>query len=500
MPPAVSPVHLDVLLRVPCPHPLSVVRAVLALTGDPMWLSWAPRPLRVTLESLAGAPLPDATWNIVMATQTVISRDDFWRRWEHFHAICESLNGRPPAMDHLQHPTVGEMMVAVDGAMLARMEMHIGVPTYSEEVARYVAAQALHQDVWVLPEPLHFAAPYATKRYYHCNDCGYEAEAFHHDGLCDVCTDRLEGHHLANWDPNAALVEKGRGRNIVWHEKNPGSAVWLEMEKLANQPKYELPETRAGIGAARVLLALNFLQLRREQAGRGLHFEHALTPSPTPMLPKTAALNPRAVRAGASILQRAGGTLQSAGKSLKGWWAEEAPTLGNMLHSPVKALRHGMEHITAPITGLGDGAMRTLGVGGTLYGASIDAAAKDPSTGEQRGTFQRGLSTAGGLYASVAGWPSGAIIGMATGAAGSLGGDALGKWMDSRRAGAAPTAPQPLPAVGVAPTTPAALPAPAAAPMPAPAPAAPAPVQAPPVGPAYRPLPAPGQPPTQGST
>lgn len=484
MSPAPSAVHLDVLLRVPVPHPLSVVRAVQALTADASWITWAPLPLRITLERLAKAPIPNATWNVVMATQTLLARDDFWKQWVHFHSLCESLNGRPPSLGHLQHATVGEMMHAVEGAAMARVEMRIGVPVYSEEVARYVAAQALHQGVWVLPEPLHFAAVYAAKPYYHCKDCGNEAEQFHPDKLCDVCVERFDGHQLGTWTASDVLIGKGRGQNLTWHEKNPTSEVWLELERLANTPHYDLPETRAGICAARVVVALSFLGERRAQAGLALHFEHAPNTAPTPALPKVAALPSSTL---GHVARGASKALNNVGEGVKGWWAGEAPTLANMFHSPLKAMRDGAAAITAPLdpnAGIGmksmDVGMRGLGVLGTGYSAKLDAAATEDGTGRARGTWERSLGTAGGLYTSIAGWPSGMIMSAATGMAGSIGGAALGRWIDSRRA-PAPAAPAPLPAVN-APAPPPAAPAPTLAPAPAPmsAPPQPQPPQVPP--------------------
>lgn len=246
-------------------HPITLLHELTKKYGAD-WMEWAPSVLRKTLEK--DFKISPARVNLIkaMGAGAVATRDEFWESWETFHFLCQALNGLIPSHEELQTHSVGEMMVAVDIALQIRRELGSlsHVPTFSEEVAKYIAAHALNQGVWYLPEPLSFASRFASKRWYRCKDCGNEAEDLFGDGLCDVCVQRFDTESLRNWVPNPKLVEKGEGRNIVYYEKNPSEKVKKRLDEAIHKD-VTLQETPVDICVDRLLRALQYVAYRRGQ-------------------------------------------------------------------------------------------------------------------------------------------------------------------------------------------------------------------------------------------
>lgn len=231
-------------------------------------MEWAPSVLRTTIEEdYDGVSIARVNLSKALAAGAVAARDEFWQDWETFHFLCQALNNNIPSHEELQEHTVGQMMVAVDIA--TRIRKSLGdlshVPEFSEQVARYIAAQALNQGVWYLPAPLEFAGKYAAKRWYKCKDCGSEGEVVFEDELCDTCVDRYNTDSLKDWTPCKHLKKKGRGQNIIIFEKNPTARVKARFEKKITFPNTMLQETQEDICAARLLVAVQYMSHRRTQ-------------------------------------------------------------------------------------------------------------------------------------------------------------------------------------------------------------------------------------------
>jgi hypothetical protein len=246
-------------------HPIALLHFLSSKYGVE-WMEWSPSVLKQTL--LKDFALNIARVNLAkaLAAAAVATRDEFWTTWETFHFLCQGLNNNIPNHEDLQEHTVGQMMVAVDIASQIRKELGdlSHVPEFSEEVARYVAAHALNEGVWFLPEPLGFANKYTAKKWYRCRDCGTEGEDIFEDGICDVCVDRFDTNTLGSWTPNPQRVKRGWGKNIEYFEKNPTEKVRERLEK-ALTTDTTLQENQTDICVAKLLVALQYLNHRRNQ-------------------------------------------------------------------------------------------------------------------------------------------------------------------------------------------------------------------------------------------
>jgi hypothetical protein len=240
-------------------HPLPILTALTAKYG-PDWMEWQYPVLRETL-SRDGINISKVNLAKAMAAAAVATRDEFWQYWETFHFLCQALSGHIPNAESLQEHTIGDMMVAVDTAVQLRQHLKelTHMPEFSEEVAQYVAHQALEQGVWYLPAPLAFANPFTVKKTYHCKDCGNEGPLWSDDGLCDSCVGRFETEQLREWKPDPELVARGRGKNIEIFEKNPSAPVIKKLDELLAGKGLPLRENAADNCAGLLLAGLTQL-------------------------------------------------------------------------------------------------------------------------------------------------------------------------------------------------------------------------------------------------
>jgi len=246
-------------------HPITLLKYLLGKYG-PEALEWHPNVLRTTLERDSGSSVAKINLAKMMAAGAVANRDRFWKDWEVFHFICQALNNNRPVSGQLQQHTVGQMMVAVDIANQIRKELgHLSeVPQFSEEVAKYIAVHALDQSIWYLPEPLDFANKYSSGSEQRCRDCGNEEER-QEDGLCSFCVDRYNTDSLERWTPDPKLVARGFGKNVELFEKHPVGRVEKRLREALASPNKILRENQVDICVSRLLVALEYLGLRRSQ-------------------------------------------------------------------------------------------------------------------------------------------------------------------------------------------------------------------------------------------
>jgi len=231
------------------------------------WMKWAPEVLKRTLElDHPGVVLSKKALNRMLAAAVIATRDSYFEDWEPFHFLTQALILGTPTADTMQEHSVGEMMAAVDDAIYIREHLSklVARPSFSDTVARYVAAQALNQGVWYLPAPLDFASDYAGMKRYHCRDCGHEGEIFANDGLCDVCTERFDTDSLREFKPSTSTVARGLGKNTQIIFKNPQDGVKVRLRALQQNPA-SFNGTQDDVCAAKLLEAIDYTNHRRVQ-------------------------------------------------------------------------------------------------------------------------------------------------------------------------------------------------------------------------------------------
>jgi len=235
------------------------------------WMSWAPDPLRHTLETDFKTTVAKKNLNRALAMAVLATRDTFFDSWEAFHFLVPALIVGVPSADTMQEHTVGEMMAAVDDALYLRTHLDtlVPVPKFAETVARYVAAHAKNQGVWYLPEPLAFAADYSAGKKYRCKDCGNEGEVLFDDGLCDTCVHRFDTETLGAWRPDPEAMARGLGRNTELFFENPPQGAQARFLLLTRDPA-QYTGSQDDVCAAKLVEALDYVNARRMLRDRAL--------------------------------------------------------------------------------------------------------------------------------------------------------------------------------------------------------------------------------------
>lgn len=258
-------------------HPVALSSLLVKRFGGD-WIEWEPETLweEISKEftplfrSKFGArffvTVSSLTKNKIQAVRTLLLTNGFWDAWEIFSPVTQALNNNIPTFHLLQKPSVAQLFNAVTIAKMIKSDQE-----YSEEVGRYVAACALDEGVWVLPEPLYFAQLYAAQPQYECLDCGNidELDIPKTDARCDACTCRFSTDHDAhalNWKPARGIPEEA-GKNLKLSLKHDPTAAQARWDQIKGMPadEVELDEEQDDIVCAKLLVARDYMGLRKRQ-------------------------------------------------------------------------------------------------------------------------------------------------------------------------------------------------------------------------------------------
>ena len=240
------------------------------------WLEWEPDVLWFEVHTTFSEILADLTGGRVSATVSALNRNKlqaiktillnggFFDRWEVFAPVVQALNNNIPVFHTLQRPSVAQMMCAV--GMLGSLTKKTIL--FSDEVTRFVAACALDDGVYFLPEPLNFAQVAVSRPHYRCRDCGNEDEIDLADKRCDVCTRRYSPQvDSRTLNGRAAFgIPDSVGRNIEYYFKNDPRAVQAKWESVKDQPAddVELGEVSTDVVVAKLLVARDYVTYRQD--------------------------------------------------------------------------------------------------------------------------------------------------------------------------------------------------------------------------------------------
>ena len=249
-------------------HPLVLLRTYVRMFGLEA-LSWEPEVIKQSIEDETSTSAARVNLNKLMAAICVANRDSFWTEWESFHFLVECLNNNMPSLSTLQNQTVGQLMVAVDIANTIRQDLKelSPAPSYSESVARYIAAQALEDGITYLPPPLGFANKYVNGKIQKCKVCGLE-EDVQEDRLCSFCTDRYDHTRLGSFLPDPTLVEQGHGKETEVVFKYPSQRIKARLDEVLTKPNTNLKDTQVDVCVGKLVDSVYYMLKRRSQLER----------------------------------------------------------------------------------------------------------------------------------------------------------------------------------------------------------------------------------------
>jgi len=203
-------------------------------------VEWEPFVFKQTIEADTKTSISKINLLKICAGCSIINLDTYFNDWKTFQFLTQVLNNDIPSAVITPNFTVGELMVGVETAVRLRKSLKKlnPAPEFSEEIAKYIAAQALEDGIWYLPKPLDFANKYSSMKKVICKECGYE-EFFDNQKVCSNCTEANTTSSLKDFKPKKHRVKKGFGKKIKIVEKNPTSKVSKKLTKLLINPKNE---------------------------------------------------------------------------------------------------------------------------------------------------------------------------------------------------------------------------------------------------------------------
>lgn len=253
-------------------HTVTIVKVLLKKYGLGC-VDWEP----VVIQKTMYDDFQAAKLNVykALAGLSLLQNDRFWQDWQTFQFLAQTLNNNVPSAHTVQQLSVANMMVAVDTANILRKQLGPAsyVPVFSEEVAKFVAAQALNQGIWFLPEPLDFASSYASKTMLVCQDCGNE-EFFddEEEEICPVCTGKYDTTSLASFSPSEDRLKNNFGKNVKVVTKYPTINVQRVLQQLFSKDIDLLDEENPDhVCAARLFTAIKYFLKRRHEAKNEIH-------------------------------------------------------------------------------------------------------------------------------------------------------------------------------------------------------------------------------------
>lgn len=221
-------------------HPLLLDIVLLEKYG-PIWLDWEFETLWSEIEEdFEQATISVHNRNKVQATRTCHLVDTPWEAWETFVIVCQAFNNNVPNFRTLYRPSPAQIMCAVD--IMRRLRK----VEFSEEVGKFIAACFLDEGVVFTPPPVDFAQEWASRPVYKCKDCGRVDRDYDND-VCDSCG-----------ASQSSLVKE------LERDFRP---VQARYEQIIGQgeDRDELQETPEDVQTAKLLIARDYVRMRRDQ-------------------------------------------------------------------------------------------------------------------------------------------------------------------------------------------------------------------------------------------
>lgn len=259
------PVSLRNLFTHQDTHPVVLDFALLKAFG-PQWFTWETTTVYQEIHRVFASQISEHTRSKIQAIKTLHVADGVWDSWQVFEKVIQALNNNIPRWAFMQAPSLEQLFAGLDIIDSIRRE------TFSDEVKAYIAAAVLNEDVFFVPHPLDIVQVEVTNPHYVCLDCGNEDSALFHDGVCDTCTHKFSPENGLGFRPDPDLLASGKGKNlklVLKFNPDPIEARWREVEGKPTD-SVELEENQVDVQVAKLLLARDYMNIRRRQLAEQL--------------------------------------------------------------------------------------------------------------------------------------------------------------------------------------------------------------------------------------
>lgn len=222
-------------------HPL-LLAAVLLQKFGPEWLNWEPETLWLEIkDDFKQSSISVHNRNKIQAVKTLHLVRSPWEAWEVFVPICHALCNNVPDFRTLHKPSPAQIMVTVD-----MMNGVLRWP-FGSDTQKLIAAAFLDDSIYYLPPPVEFAQDEAMMLTYRCSKCG-NIDRDDRNDVCDSCG-----------APASVLKREAR------FDFRPVQERFDAVVRLGKSRDFDLKENEVDIQVARLLVAWDFMNLRRQQ-------------------------------------------------------------------------------------------------------------------------------------------------------------------------------------------------------------------------------------------
>lgn len=246
-------------------HPVVIDFSLLKAFGLE-WYTWEAETLWSEIQRVFQMHISELNRAKVQTLKTLHVSNTAWDHWQVFEKIVQGLNNTVPHWAFMQVPTLEQLYAALD------MLEHIRVVEFSDEVKLYIATAILNDDVTFVPPPLSFVQLEVSQPYYRCKDCGQEYSALFHDGICDACSQKFESEQGLSMKPKQELVNQGAGTHMETILRHDPAMVQKRWDEVKTDPiaKIDLEENEVDIQVAKLLVARDYMNIRRRQLAEQL--------------------------------------------------------------------------------------------------------------------------------------------------------------------------------------------------------------------------------------
>ena len=246
-------------------HPVVIDFALLKAFGLE-WYTWEPETIWAEVRRIFQMNISELNRAKIQVLKTLHVSNTPWDHWQVFEKIVQGLNNVVPHWAFMQVPTLEQLYATFD------MLEHIRLVEFNNEVKLYIATAVLNEDVTFVPPPLSFVQMEVSQPYYRCKDCGHEYSALFHDGICDSCSQKFDTEQGLSMKPKQELLNKGVGTNTEIILRHDPGLVQKRWDEVKSEPlsKVELQENEVDIQVAKLLVARDYMNVRRKQLAEQL--------------------------------------------------------------------------------------------------------------------------------------------------------------------------------------------------------------------------------------
>lgn len=224
------------------------------------WLTWDTATLWPEIKTEFKTEISELSRAKIQTVRTCHVSDLPWEKWQVFEKIIQGLNNNIPQFELMQAPTIEQLYAGIDILSTIRDR------AYSDEVRLYMAASVHNEELTFVPPPLDIIQLEVSKPHYKCSVCGSQESALFSDGVCTQCAKKVDPEKGMSLMPDQEVLQGiGKDMDIIYEHKFGHIKERWEKVKSSPMDKVDLAETEEDIQVAKLLIARDYMNIRRRQ-------------------------------------------------------------------------------------------------------------------------------------------------------------------------------------------------------------------------------------------